>query len=474
MVLVWRDGKPEPQEIHQSEIVTGDIIKLDDGMDVPADIICIESNELQCDESAMTGEPDHIKKRLYNECLEKRDQIMNEGSKNNAGRHDVPSPILLSGTQVAGGFGKGIVLVVGPDSCVGRIKDLVTQDDAQATPLQQKLETIARDIGKFGLISATITFVVLIIRFIVDRATTDSWDDGGKWLELIDYFIIAVTVVVVAIPEGLPLAVTLSLAFSVKKMLKDKNLVRKLNATETMGGANNICSDKTGTLTKNEMDLTGFWNCEYQEINVHNKNYDLAQMFGTDRVAIMEQALGVNGNAEILDKKEEKKEEEKKKKGCLCFGGGEDEFAELKKTKDKTENGSKTEIALLKFLFKADLDYRQLRKKYAPQNEKELITVPFSSKRKRMSTVCCNVNDLGNTTGKRMHLKGASEIITASCDKFYSFEKSEVVPIDEDMKKSINDAIENMARKALRTIGIAYKDVTGDEDFSTKDSNDVC
>lgn len=158
---------------------------------------------------------------------------------------------MLSGTNIISGEGWMMVIVVGDNSCLGKIREALAKDEDGPTPLQNKLEKIAEDIGKFGLISAIIILVVLLIRFAIEKGITREWDDSKDFGTLVHYFLLALTVVVVAIPEGLPLAVTLSLAFSVKQMLEDNNLVRKLEACETMGGANNICSDKTGTLTKN-------------------------------------------------------------------------------------------------------------------------------------------------------------------------------------------------------------------------------
>lgn len=153
-----------------------------------------------------------------------------------------------------------MIMVVGDQSCLGKIRALLDQEEAEPTPLQMKLEKIAEDIGKFGLISAVIILVILLIRFAIEKGISREWETGKDLTQLLNFGILAITVIVVAIPEGLPLAVTLSLAFSVKKMLNDNNLVRKMEACETMGGANNICSDKTGTLTLNKMTLTTFWN----------------------------------------------------------------------------------------------------------------------------------------------------------------------------------------------------------------------
>lgn len=142
-----------------------------------------------------------------------------------------------------------LVIVVGEYSCVGKISKLLNSKETEATPLQEKLEAIAMDIGGLGLKSAIVIVLVLLLRFAIEKIVAKTWDNSHDWAEMLSFFIIGITVVVVAIPEGLPLSVTLSLAYSVKKMLKENNLVRKLQACETMGGADCICSDKTGTLT---------------------------------------------------------------------------------------------------------------------------------------------------------------------------------------------------------------------------------
>ena len=146
------------------------------------------------------------------------------------------------------------------------------------TPLQQKLESIAKDIGKFGLYSALLILAILLVRFAITKGINKTWDSSVDLKELISYIILSVTVIVVAIPEGLPLSVTLSLAVSVKKMLVDSNLVRKMDACETMGGANNICSDKTGTLTMNKMTLTQIWNGNTINIETYKQKLNLLEM----------------------------------------------------------------------------------------------------------------------------------------------------------------------------------------------------
>ena len=233
----------------------------------------------------------------------------------------------MSGTKILTGEGKLLVTVVGDSSCVGKISSLLRQSDPEETPLQIKLTKIAEDIGKFGLMAACAIVGIMIIRFAIERGVEGKWDTGEHLSELLSFFIIGITVVVVAIPEGLPLAVTLSLAYSVKKMLNDQNLVRKLQACETMGGANNICSDKTGTLTMNKMTLTTIWNGKYIEFKYHDKNMSLADYFPPAFHELYLMACAVNSSAQIRP----------------------------------DEKGSKTEVAILQQLDKLGFPYETLR-----------------------------------------------------------------------------------------------------------------
>jgi len=175
----------------------------------------------------------------------------------------------MSGTKILTGEGKMMILVVGKDSCIGKVKALLEKEEPEPTPLQQKLEKLAGDIGRIGLYASISIVAVLLIRFAIIKGITRKWNTGEDLLTILDFFILGIMVVVLAIPEGLPLAVTLSLAFSVKKMLRDQNLVRKMEACETMGGANNICSDKTGTLTMNKMTLSQIWNNTAITVDTH-------------------------------------------------------------------------------------------------------------------------------------------------------------------------------------------------------------
>ena len=169
-MTVIRSGKII--DLHQSDVVVGDVIQIFEGMEIPADCIAIEASELTCDESAMTGEGDPIKKNTIYLCNEKKNQIIMEGG---GGKSSVCSPLLMSGTRVLNGEGKMVAIVVGDDSCAGKISALLRQEDEQPTPLQFKLEAIARDIGDFGLYSALLIILALLIRFIVERSIYKDW-----------------------------------------------------------------------------------------------------------------------------------------------------------------------------------------------------------------------------------------------------------------------------------------------------------
>ena len=276
-----RNGQPEDHV--SDDLLVGDLIMVNYGDIMAADVLLIEGNGIKMDESALTGESDAMKKEKYEKCKELQD----------SGEKKLPSPLILSGTNCVEGSGKGIVIAVGEHSQKGIIRRTVdnAQENAK-TPLEAKLERIAELIGYFGMGAGVVTLVALMIRFAI--SFTDEIKDYNqtskvesiitgilfnlphKKIEegfannsdsnlidprmnvakkILDIIILCISIVVVAIPEGLPLAVTLSLAFSIKKLMDFNNLVRKMHACETMGGANYICTDKTGTLTKNEMSV---------------------------------------------------------------------------------------------------------------------------------------------------------------------------------------------------------------------------
>lgn len=407
--------------------MVGDLVLLSEGMEIPADGYLIQSAELTTDESAMTGESDPVKKNVLAACVAKMQKVITEGEKNSVGKHGVPSCIIMSGTRILTGEGKMIIIVVGDSSCVGKISALLRQNDPEETPLQSKLTKIATDIGKAGLYASIGILLILLIRFAIERIIQNRFDSSIHVPELVHFLILAITVVVVAVPEGLPLAVTLSLAYSVKKMLNDQNLVRKMQACETMGGANNICSDKTGTLTKNLMTLTTWWNDEYEEINYENTRDHLDNYMCKEFQPLFIHNCALNSSAQLKP----------------------------------DEKGSKTEIAILKALNNFGLIFEDVRAQF---NDETCKKIPFSSKRKRMSCIV----DLGGGK-KRIYVKGASEMVLRSCTKFHSKKTNQITTLDAKLVDEVNKNIKRMADNALRTICLAYRDLTGNEDMNKID-----
>lgn len=232
---VIRKGKLERVDV--TTLLAGDICEIETGEIMSVDGILLRGNSITADESSITGETDLLKKH----------SLDTEGKCN---------PFLISGSRIMEGTGRIMVAGVGRNSQYGMLK-LKIQQDPDETPLQQKLALLADQIGDIGKYSAAFTFLAMLLHFVYDCVASgqplSSFLTGETAEELVEYFIIAVSIVVVAVPEGLPLAVTIALAYSVGKMKDENNLVRYLQACETMGGADNVCTDKTGTLTKNLM-----------------------------------------------------------------------------------------------------------------------------------------------------------------------------------------------------------------------------
>jgi len=343
---------------------------------------------------------------------------------------------MVSGTKIMEGTGQMVVISVGVHSQIGKAMSILSQEQ-DPTPLQCKLETIAEDVGKLGLTAATIIIVALYIRFAATHASGVTVDKSVA-TELVGYFIVGVTVLVVAIPEGLPLAVTVSLAYSVQQMMKDMNLVRRLQACETMGGATNICSDKTGTLTTNKMVVKNLWigpeisnvfNFQKQAASSFNFAASFVDIFSLsvacNSTAFLERTVDVNGKTQI------------------------------------NQVGSKTECALLLLL-------EDLGKNPAAVTEANpsVVSLPFSSSRKRMSSVIKLP-----TGGFRIFTKGASEIVLGLCSYTLDVDGRQS-PLNETLKTDItNNVIEDFARGALRTVCIAYRDFdSAPADWLAKDS----
>mmetsp|Transcript_14750 Transcript_14750/g.31607 ORF Transcript_14750/g.31607 Transcript_14750/m.31607 type:complete len:1093 (-) Transcript_14750:140-3418(-) len=398
-VMVTRDG--ENIAVVAEEVVVGDVVKISAGDKLAADGVLIEGANLKTNESAMTGEVIDISKT-----------------------HE-KDPFVISGTSVSEGVGHVLIVAVGERSQWGLIlKGLIVEPED--TPLQERLDKLAMNIGKIGIIMAVLTFTVSMIRWIVHSADVGHWD--GE--EVLTFFIDAVTIVVVAIPEGLPLAITLGLAFAMRKMMQDSNLVRRLEACETMGSATQLNADKTGTLTQNRMTVVQAYLC------------------GTDFV--------YEGAGDEIAKQVEKLGDEKLSsdaRALIAQSIAVNTQANLQKKDDGTVDhlGSKTECALLQLVENWGLDYNKLRTDSPPAK-----IYLFNSAKKRMSTT----TDLGNDV-HRLHCKGAPEIVIKLCTSELSLDGKTTRAISEADHEAVVGKVNEMASQGLRTLLLCYRDLPG-------------
>ncbi|KAF9383337.1 hypothetical protein CPB97_006535 [Podila verticillata] len=449
------------------DILVGDVLHLEPGDVIAADGIYLGGHNLKCDESAMTGESDAVKKVTFDEFkrLEEVEAASHGESKiqtNHEGIEVIAEPshglhgvdcFIISGSKVLEGVGVYVVTGVGQNSFHGRTM-MSLRTEAEDTPLQVKLNFLAERIAKLGSLAALLMLIILIIRYFVGFKTKGTPSSAEIVSSLVDIVIAAVTVVVVAVPEGLPLAVTLALAFATTRMLKDNNLVRVLAACETMGNATTICSDKTGTLTQNRMTIVagtlgintrfiadspeGEPNAR-ASIPINRNAFPMGQLVSNLPSAVtqlMHEAISINSSAF----------ESEDDKGNMSF------------------IGSKTEVALLDFSKKiGGADYRTLR-----EATPIVHLYPFSSERKSMATIV----QMGPNKF-RLHAKGASEIIMKRCDKVLQIPSSgDSVPLLQkdrmadvaelelagDLQTQVHKTIISYATQSLRTIGIAYRD----------------
>ncbi|CAI9763058.1 unnamed protein product [Fraxinus pennsylvanica] len=318
---------------------------------------------------------------------------------------------------------KMLVTTVGMRTQWGKLMATLSEGGDDETPLQVKLNGVATIIGKIGLFFAVVTFGVLLQGLFSRKMIEGSnWNwSGDDALEMLEYFAIAVTIVVVAVPEGLPLAVTLSLAFAMKKMMNDKALVRHLAACETMGSATTICSDKTGTLTTNHMTVVKACICgKVKEVSNSMKSSVFCSDISDSIVRMLTKSIFMNTGGEIVTTEDEKIE-------IL---------------------GTPTEAALLDFGLFLGGDFQAER-----QASKLVKVEPFNSVKKRMGVVL----ELPGG-GFQSHCKGASEIILSHCNKVLN-SNGEVAPLDETSINLLKDTIEQFASESLRTLCLAYKDI---------------
>ncbi|KAI5780539.1 hypothetical protein EDC01DRAFT_633396 [Geopyxis carbonaria] len=428
-VKVIRSGKSMQISIY--DLLVGDVCHMEPGDLLPADGVFISGHNVKCDESSATGESDQMKKISAIEAIAQLDA-------GNPGAHKL-DPLIISGGKVLEGVGTYLVTSVGVHSSFGKTM-MALREEATATPLQMKLNDLAEAIAKLGGASALLLFIVLLIRFLVQlRGNTDPASEKGQ--NFMRILITAITVVVVAVPEGLPLAVTLALAFATTRMLKDNNLVRVLQACETMGNATTICSDKTGTLTQNKMSVvagtigTSMRFGDKAAGGSNTKGKEVEEMVEVGTVEGFVKNLGPELQAMLVQSIVQ---------NSTAFEGEEDGVPGF--------IGSKTETALLGFA-RNHLNMGSVQEERANANIAQFI--PFDSGRKCMGVVTKLENGQ-----YRMFIKGASEILLARCTRTVDADGSSLseTQMTAEMEKGLYDTISTYANRSLRTIGLLYRD----------------
>ncbi|GAX73955.1 hypothetical protein CEUSTIGMA_g1405.t1 [Chlamydomonas eustigma] len=387
-IKVMRDG--HQMLVLNTHIVVGDIVLLDTGDKVVADCLVVESFGLVVDESSLTGEAEPIKK----------DSV-----------HD---PWIRSGTQVTEGSGRVLVLAVGEKSEWGKTIRLLDEAGDEQTPLQKTLEVVATAIGKVGAGVAVCCFLALTIKWMIINHgfPLSQINNNGP----IQFFLYGITIVVVAVPEGLPLAVTISLAYSMRKMMKDNNFVRVLSACETMGGATAICSDKTGTLTENRMKVVEGWFAG----RLVKRTPQLEDVPPSLRSSLVENLVR-NNKAYIAE-----------------AGSG-----------SMTLTGNRTECALLLLAKKWGVNFQVMRDQLDGRLHRMF---GFSSVKKMSSCVILTDN------GYKVYNKGAAEWVLDRCVSVYNGD-GELVPMTSARRADLLQVVEDMASRGLRCICVAESDL---------------
>ncbi|PNY05304.1 calcium-transporting ATPase plasma membrane-type-like protein [Trifolium pratense] len=395
------------------DIVVGDVIPLKIGDQVPADGVVITSHSLAIDESSMTGESKIVHK-------------------------DHKAPFFMSGCKVADGVGVMLVTGVGINTEWGLLMASISEDTGEETPLQVRLNGVATFIGIVGLTVAVSVLAVLLGRyfsghtndlngnpeFVAGRTSISDAVDG-----VIKIFTIAVTIVVVAVPEGLPLAVTLTLAYSMRKMMADKALVRRLSACETMGSATTICSDKTGTLTLNQASIIVqrlviyYMTLQMTVVEAYAGRNKLnppddSSLLHPEALSLINESIAQNSTGNVF----------------LSKDGGEVEVS-----------GSPTEKAILSWAVKLGMNFDLIR-----SNSTVLHVFPFNSEKKRGGVALKLVD-----SGVHIHWKGAAEIVLGACTQYLD-SNGHLQSLEEE-KNFFKEAIDDMAARSLRCVAIAYR-----------------
>lgn len=402
LVKVIRNGRI--QEIPRKDVVVGDIVVLETGEEIPADGELIEAISLQVNESNLTGEPVINKTTVEADFDEEATYASN---------------LVMRGTTVVDGHGSMKVLRVGDVTEIGKVARQSTEQSTEPTPLNIQLTKLANLIGKIGFTVAGLAFLIFFIKDVVlyfDFGALNGWHD---WLPVLErtlkYFMMAVTLIVVAVPEGLPMSVTLSLALNMRRMLATNNLVRKMHACETMGAITVICTDKTGTLTQNLM-------------QVHEPNFyglkDGGKLADDDISKLIAEGISANSTAFL-----EETGEGEKPKGV----------------------GNPTEVALLLWLNGQNRNYLELR-----ERAQVLDQLTFSTERKFMATLVKSP-----LIGKKvLYIKGAPEIVLGKC-KEVILDGRRVDSVE--YRSTVEAQLLSYQNMAMRTLGFAFRIVEDNE-----------
>lgn len=432
-VVVCRSGTY--WQIPNTEIVVGDIVCVETGNQIPCDGVLIQMDDgLQVDESALTGEPIDIDKDIVND------------------------PFMLSGCTVESGSGRFVAIAVGKDSQWGIIKSHLEKEH-ELTPLQEKLDAMAALIGYVGMGAAGATFIAMMfIKIVIQPAYLKDITIFSYALEA---FIIGVTIVVVAVPEGLPLAVTISLAFSTKKMLADQNLIRHLSACETMGNATNICSDKTGTLTENRMTVVkGIFADTHCDDTINR----VPVLINPKALNIILEGIACCSTARVVSPVLPDSSERSTSTGSVVVDDHHPRPIII---------GNKTEAALL-LLAKSgwshqdDTDRRRAEANFGEEGGSRLF--PFSSARKRMSvlvnkrnsSVNAKPNVVTRSSSKKdenawtLYHKGAAELVLENCTKYLDIDGTEK-ELTPRKRAEYHRLIDEFSKEALRCVALAHR-----------------
>ncbi|KAH8978135.1 calcium-translocating P-type ATPase [Lactarius hatsudake] len=471
LVKVIRDGGERQIDVYQ--VVVGDVVLLEPGDVIPCDGVFLSGHNVRCDESSATGESNAIKKLSYEECIALRDKrAMESGLDDPSGDYGVVSAsqtktipsglellghtdcFIVSGSQVLEGVGSYVVTSVGTKSSNSRIM-IALRRDSENTPLQLKLNDLSEAIAKIGSIAGGLLFAALLVRYFVQLATNSPQRSSSeKGIAFVNILIIALTLVVAAVPEDLPLSVALALAFTTNRMSKENLLVRALGSCETLANVSVICTEKTGILTQNEMTVIAI------SVGVHAKfvrrleenrermgsevlNEPNPKDFDVDLAnlnTVLSHPLKDLFNAAINSTAFEDVDPES---GAPVFVG------------------SKTEIALLEFA--KELGWPSYKDIHESAGIVQMI--PFSSDRKSMGCLV-RLPDGGH----RLYIKGASEVLARKCKRHVVAYRDpaseapgenevETVPIGETEENKISHTIAFYASQALRTVSLCYRDL---------------